>query len=411
MPKKATELGPLAVSRLAGQGFHAVGGVAGLGLQIVPSGAKSWVLRVTVGGKRRKMGLGGYPDVTLANARVAARDAMDKVRKGVDPIDEGRAARRALVASRAKEVTFKQCAERYIEVHKGSWKNEKHEAQWSSTLVKYAFPVIGDLWVRDVSLEHIKQILEPIWKIKTETAKRLRGRIEVVLDSAITQGFRDSYNPARWVGNLNTIFPAPTKIKKVTHFRAVPVKDVPAFVAALRTKEGVAARALEFLILTNVRSHNVRHASWSEIDWETKTWAIPGEDGEGESKQRMKTGKAHRVPLSEPALELLKSLPRIDGSDLIFPSPRKGAPLSDMAMNKLMRDMEASGVPHGFRSSFRDWAAEHTNFSREVTEKAMAHQVGDRVEASYLRSDLFAKRRKLMDRWAGFVDKTRSTNF
>ena len=410
MPKKAKELGPLDVKRLSEPGLHFVGGVAGLALQIVPAGTKSWVLRVMVGDKRRKMGLGGYPDVGLAEARNAAREARQKIRGGVDPIDESKAARRALAASRAKDVTFRGCAEAYIEAHKAAWKNDKHEAQWSSTLEKYAYPVIGDLWVRDVKLEHIMQIMEPIWKTKTETAKRLRGRIEAVLDSAITRGLSDGLNPARWKGNLSTLLPTPSKIAKTTHFKAVPVKEAPLFYAKLREQEGIAAKALEFLILTNVRSHNVRHASWSEIDMESKTWIIPGEDVEGGSKQRMKTGVSHRVPLSAAALRLLKGLPRVAGTDLLFPSPRKGAPLSDMAMNKLMRDMSADGVPHGFRSTFRDWSAEYTNYPREVTERAMAHKVGDKVEAAYLRSDVFEKRRRLMERWAEFVGTPAKTS-
>lgn len=406
MPKKADELGPLSIKRLTKPGLHAVGGVTGLGLQIAPSGAKSWVLRAIVGGKRRKMGLGGYPDVSLADARNAARLAREKVRSGIDPIDESKAAKSALAASRAKDVTFKACAESYIESHGSSWKNAKHEAQWQSTLATYAYPVIGDMWVRDIRLEHVMQILEPIWKSKTETAARLRGRIEVVLDSAITKGFYEGLNPARWRGNLSTLLPAPNKIKKVIHFKAMPIEETPAFVDWLRQQEGVSAKALEFLILTNVRSHNVRHASWGEIDLKSKTWVIPGEDVEGGSKQRMKTGVSHRVPLSKAALKLLDGLPRFGNSDLLFPSPRKGTPLSDMAMNKLMRDAQANGVPHGFRSTFRDWVSERTDFSPEVAERALAHKVGDKVEAAYLRSDVFEKRRQLMERWAAFCGST-----
>lgn len=402
MPKKVDELSPLAIKRLNAPGFHAVGGVAGLGLQIAPSGSRSWVLRVMVGGKRRKMGLGGYPDVMPADARNGARIAKEKVRTGVDPIDEAKTAKKALFASRAQDVTFQSCAESYIEFHRTAWKNAKHEAQWQSTLATYAYPVIGDMWVRDVKLEHVMQVLEPIWTTKTETATRLRGRIESVLDSAITRGLYPGLNPARWKGNLNTLLPAPNKIKKVEHFKALPIQETPGFFAWLMQQEGVSAKALAFLILTNVRSHNVRHASWGEIDFQSNTWRIPGEDVEGGSKQRMKAGVSHRVPLSKKAIELLKQLPRIPGTDLIFPSPRKAVPLSDMAMNKVMRDANANGVPHGFRSTFRDWVAEHTNFPREVAERALAHKVGDKVEAAYLRSDVFDKRRQLMEKWAAF---------
>jgi len=401
MPKKAVELGALDVKRLSEPGMHFVGGVAGLGLQISPQGSKSWVLRVMVGAKRRKMGLGGFPDVTLARARELAREAREKVSTGVDPIDEKKTARRSLAASRAKDVTFRTCAELHIAAHRASWKNEKHEGQWTNTLETYAYPVIGDMWVRDVKLEHVMQIIEPIWHSKTETANRLRGRIEAVLNSAATKGFRDGPNPAVWKGTLSTLLPAKSKIAKTKHYPAVPVKDLPAFFELLRSKEGTAARALEFLILTNVRSYNIRHASWSEIDFETKTWLIPGTDDE-ESKQRMKAGVAHRVPLSTAALKLLENTTKRDGTELIFPTPRKSARLSDAAMSKLMKDMRANGVPHGFRSTFRDWASELTNFSREVTERAMAHKVGDKTEAAYLRSDLFVKRTKLMEVWATY---------
>lgn len=409
MPKKAKELGPLDASRLNAVGFHPVGGVAGLGLQIVESLAKSWVLRVMIGGRRRKMGLGGYPDVTLAKAREKAREAREKISNGIDPIDQRKENKRSLVAKRAKDVTFRECAETYVNSHRVVWKNPKHEGQWLTTLETYAYPVIGNLWAREVELSHIMTILEPIWFTKTETAKRLRGRIQSVLDSAATKGMRDGLNPARWQGNLSTLLPSPNKVKKVTHFRAIPVVEAGAFVAKLRMQNGMAAKALEFLILANVRSHNVRHATWPEIDMKTKTWVIPGEDDEG-TGQRMKTGVVHRVPLSRQAIQLLEKLPRIAGNELLFPSPRKGAILSDMAMNKVMRDMKANGVPHGFRSTFRDWALEFTNFQSEIAEKAMAHAVGDKTEQAYLRSDAFKKRCRMMQSWADFCDFERQAS-
>lgn len=401
MPKKAVELGALDVKRLSEPGMHFVGGVAGLALEIGPTGNRGWILRIMVGAKRRKMGLGGFPDVTLARARELAREAREKVSNGVDPIDEKKTARRSLEARQAKDVTFRTCAEKHIAAHKSSWKNEKHEGQWERTLETYAYPLIGDMWVRNVGLEHVMQIIEPIWHTKTETANRLRGRIEAVLDSATTKGYREGMNPAAWKGNLATLLPAKNKIAKSKHFPAVPVKELPAFFEELQRQEGTAARALELLILTNVRSYNVRHASWSEIDFETKTWLIPGEDGET-SKQRMKAGVTHRVPLAPAAITLLENTPKTEGTDLIFPSPRKLAPLSDMAMSKLMKVMGAKGVPHGFRSTFRDFAAEFTNFSREVAERAMAHMLGDKTEAAYMRSDLFVKRTKLMEVWATY---------
>lgn len=299
-------MGPLEVSRLNSVGFHAVGGVSGLGLQIVESLAKSWVLRTMVGGNRRKMGLGGYPDVTLARAREKAREAKEKIDSGVDPIDQRKDGRKALAASRAKDVTFKECAETYIAAHSIIWKNPKHGDQWVTTIATYADPVIGNLWVRDVTLEHIMTILDPIWLTKTETAKRLRGRIETILDAATTKGYRSGANPARWKGNLSTLLPQPNKVKKTTHFKAIPVVEAASFMSALRKQVGISPKALEFLILSNVRSHNVRHATWNEIDFDTKTWAIPGEDEEG-TGQRMKMGITHRVPLSKQAISLLES--------------------------------------------------------------------------------------------------------
>lgn len=404
MPKKVKELGALDVKRMETPGFHPVGGVAGLALQITPALQKSWVLRAVIAGKRRKMGLGGYPEVTLAQAKEYARVAREKIRSGIDPIDERKAARRSLAASRAKDVTFRKCAEDYIAAHRSSWRNDKHAAQWESTLETYAYPVIGDLWVRDVTIEHVISILEPIWHTKTETASRLRGRIESILDAAITKGLRTEANPARWKGVLSTLLPSAKKIARSKHFPAVPIKEMPAFFETLRRQEGYAARALEFLILTSVRSYNVRHARWSEIDLETKTWKIPGEDSEA-SKQRMKTGVAHRVPLSSAALDVLNRVGRTAGTDLIFPSPRNLKELSDMAMSKLMKDMGAAGVPHGFRSTFRDWIAESTNFLPEVTKRAMAHAVGDKTEAAYLRTDIFRKRIRLMEIWATFCTR------
>lgn len=404
MPKKVKELGALDVKRMEKPGLHPVGGVPGLSLQITPALQKSWVLRAVIAGKRRKMGLGGYPEVTLAQAKEYARAAREKIREGIDPIDERKAARRSLAASRAKDVTFRKCAEDYIAAHRSAWRNEKHAAQWESTLETYAYPVIGDLWVRDVTIEHVISILEPIWHSKTETASRLRGRIESILDSATTKGLRTDANPARWKGVLSTLLPSAKKISRGKHFPAMPIKEMPAFYDALRRQEGYAARALEFLIFTNVRSYNVRHARWSEIDMETKTWKIPGEDSE-DSKQRMKTGVAHRVPLSSAALDVLSRVGRTAGTDLIFPSPRNLKELSDMAMSKLMKDMGAAGVPHGFRSTFRDWVAENTNFQPEVTKRAMAHAIGDKTEAAYLRTDIFRKRTRLMEIWAAFCTR------
>ncbi len=406
MPKKAIELGPLAVKNLTEVGMHAVGGVAGLCLQVVESGARSWVLRIKVGDSRLKMGLGGFPDVSLSQAREKARDARQKVDDGINPLEERRAKKKLLIEAMARNVTFTKCAEDYVESHKAAWSNAKHQDQWLNTLETYAYPKIGSMWVRDIELRHILEVLEPIWLTKTPTAKRLRGRIESVLDSAKTKGYRSGDNPAAWKGNLATLLPSPNKVKKVQHFRAVPVEEVHEFFAELKKQKGIAPKALEFLILTNVRSHNVRHATWQEIDFESNSWEIPGEDEEGNG-QRMKAGVSHRVPLSKQAVALLKELKGKGASALLFPSPRKEGILSDMAMNKLMRDMKVNGVPHGFRSTFRDWAQDYTNFDSAIAEKALAHAVGDQTVQSYLRSDAFKKRIKLMQDWANFVSQSR----
>lgn len=396
MPKKADELGPLAVSRLKKPGRHPVGGVAGLRLQISKSGARSWILIATVGGKRREMGLGGYPDVTLAGARDAARAARALIASGVDPIAEAKAARSALQAAGASVLTFNECAEKYIRAHESEWKNPKHIAQWRSTLETYAGPVLGKLNVADIELPHVLGVLEPIWKTKTETASRVRGRIESVLDWAKVRGYRTGPNPAQWKGHLDHVLPAPGKVQKPEHHRALPIDEMPSFMGHLRKAEGLGALALEFAILTAARSGEVRGAAWGEIDLEARTWTVPA--------ARMKAGIAHEVPLSEPAARLLKSLPRIAGSEFVFPAPR-GGQLSDMTLSGVMRRMKVAAVPHGFRSTFRDWCAERTNFPRDVAEHALAHQLPDKTAAAYQRSTLFVKRRAMMEEWGAFCER------
>jgi len=392
MPKKVGEMSALSVSRLTVPGLHFVGGVAGLALQVQPSGARSWVLRISIAGKRRDMGLGGFPDVTLADARRRARDEREKADKGVDPIAERKAAASRLRAEHAKAFTFKESALAYIEAHESGWRNAKHGEQWRSTLAS-TYPAIGDLQVRDVSVPHVLAVLTPIWKTKTETASRLRGRIESVLDWATARGYREGLNPARWKGHLDHLLPAPGKIMKARHHAAVPVGELGTFMQALRKQDGIGARALEFAILTAARSGEVRGATWAEIDLEEGVWKVTGE--------RMKAGKEHRVPLSDAAIALLQALPRLAGTDLIFPAPRGGV-LSDMTLTVLMRRMGAGAVPHGFRSTFRDWCAERTNYPREVAEMALAHAIRDQTEAAYFRADLLEKRRRMMSEWAAF---------
>lgn len=396
MGKKAEPLGALEVSRLNKPGLHFVGGVAGLALQVLPSGARSWILRIQIAGRRRDMGLGGYPDVTLAGARDAAREARAKAKTGVDPIEDAKAARSALAASRLTAKTFRQCATAYVAAHKAGWKNAKHAQQWSNTLETYAYPTLGEMLVRDVALPQVLGVLEPIWTKKTETATRVRGRIESVLDWATAREYRSGDNPARWKGHLDKMLAAPKKIAKPEHHAALPVSELGAFMQALRQQAGTGARALEFAILTAARSGEVRGAKWSEVDLDAAIWVIPAE--------RMKMGKEHRVPLSAAAVTLLRHLPVMENNDLVFPAPR-GGELSDMTLSAVIRRMKVEAVPHGFRSTFRDWCAERTNYPRDVAEMALAHAIGDKVEAAYRRGDLFEKRRRLMAEWATFCRK------
>jgi integrase len=391
--RKARELSALEVGRLKAPGVHAVGGVPGLHLQVVPSGARTWILRATVGGRRREMGLGAFPEVPLALAREKARDARQKIDQGIDPILARREARSALKATAAAARTFKECALAYMDAKSPEWRNPKHAQQWANTLEQYAYPVIGSMLVRDVQLPHVLRILEPIWHTTTETAKRLRGRLETVLAWATVRGYRTGENPARWRGHLDTLLAAPSKIAPHVHHEAMALDDLAEFLPLLRAKPGRGARALEFLILTAARSGEVRGATWSELDLVRGEWLIPGE--------RMKAGRPHRVPLSPAAVKLLQSQPRVEGTDLVFPSTTM-RPLSDMTLTKVMRDMGREEVPHGFRSTFRDWASERTNYPRDVAEMALAHAIGDKVEAAYRRGELFDKRRKMMGDWAKF---------
>ena len=395
MPKKAIELGALQVSRLTQPGRYAVGGVAGLHLWVKVSGNRSWILRVLVGAVRKDIGLGGYPDVTLAGARDAARRARDQIVQGVDPIEQRRQARALLMADQAKAKTFAQCAAAFLSDKEDGWRNPKHRQQWQNTLETYAAPVLGELYVRDIALSHVLEVLRPIWKTKTETAVRVRGRIEAVLDWAAVSGYRAGENPARWKGHLDQVLPKPSKVSKVEHHAAVGLDELAEFLSRLQAVPGMGARALEFAILTAARSGEVRGARWAEIDLQGAQWVVPAE--------RMKAGKEHRVPLSTQAVRLLKALPRIEGSDVVFPGV-KGQPLSDMTLSAVMRRMEVDAVPHGFRSTFRDWAAERTNFPRELAEMALAHTITNKVEAAYRRGDLLAKRLQMMQAWADFCE-------
>ena len=402
MPKKAAELGPLQVSRLTAPGAHFVGGVAGLFLEIKEGGSRSWVLRAMVAGKRRDMGMGGFPDVTLAQARERARTARDQIHAGADPIQARQKARSAAVAASAKAKTFDQCVEAFMKAKSSEWKNAKHQAQWQSTLDTHAKPVIGKVLVQDVDLAQVLTVLEPIWQTTTETASRLRGRLETVLDWATARGYRTGDNPARWRGHLDQLLARPRKIKQVKHQPAVRVEDAGAFMVDLRKIDGMSARGLEFAVLTAARSGEARGARWSEIDLQAKIWTVPAE--------RMKAKKEHRVALSKQAINLLTALPRMEGADLLFPGRKPQEPLSDMSFTACMRRMgyrDAAGrmcVPHGCRSTFRDWASEHTNYPREIAEMALAHTIESAVEAAYRRGDLLKKRAAMMQGWADHCD-------
>lgn len=395
MPKLAKELGALEVKRLKAAGWHAVGGVAGLGLEVKPTGARSWTLRVMVGAKRREIGLGAFPEVGLADARDKARATRAEIRDGVDPVEKRREARSLRVAAQTAGMTFDQCAAAYIKAHREGWKNPKHAQQWENTLATYAGPVIGAMLVRHVETPHILAVLEPIWREKTETASRLRGRLESILDWATVRSEREGLNPARWRGHLDKLLPAQSKVSKVEHHAALPWREIGPFMAHLRAADGMGARCLEFAILTAARSGEARGATWAEIDMQARTWTVPG--------TRMKAGKDHRVPLSPAALTLLDKLPRIVGNDLVFPAPRGGV-LSDMTLGAVLKRMEVPVTAHGFRSTFRDWAAESTAYPGDVVEMALAHAIGDKVEAAYRRGDLLEKRQRLMNDWAEYCE-------
>ena len=393
MPKKAQELSAVQVKRLTKPGLHAVGGVAGLHLQVKDTGARSWILRAQIGSRRRDVGLGGYPDVSLAAAREGAREARELIRQGIDPIEARKAAKAALIAEQARQITFAEAAVQCHATKAPEFRNAKHAADWINSINRYAVPIIGQLPVADVELPHIIKILEPIWRSKTETATRVRQRIESVLAWATVSGYRSGDNPARWKGNLEHALAKPSKVRKRTHFAALPWYQVGSFMVDLREREGMSARALEFLILTAARSGEARLATWEEIDLDAKLWTVPAE--------RMKAGKAHRVPLSQPAIKLLKNLPRMVGSEYVFTSPRGGA-LSDMSISGVCRRMKVDAVPHGFRSTFKDWCRSSTAYADEVSELALAHVSSDSTRAAYARDELLPKRARLMRDWAKF---------
>lgn len=401
MSRHVRKLSAKLVENLSSPGYYGDGD--GLWLQISNSGSKSWVLRFTLAGKRREMGLGGVNAVSLNVARERTRQCRLVLSEGKDPIVERNAARTSDALRKSRAKTFDQCAAAYIHAHRASWKNAKHIAQWESTLANYVSPVFGALPVSDVDTDLVVKVLRPLWNVKTETAVRLRGRIESILDWATVSRYRSGDNPARWRGHLENLLADPNKIAPVVNFPALPWREIAAFMQDLRTREGVAARAVEFAILTACRSGEVRGAAWTEIDLAEKVWVVPA--------ARMKAGKEHRVPLSKQAIVLLEQMPR-DGA-YVFPGRDKDSILSDMSLTAVLRRMGRGDITvHGFRSTFRDWCAEAVAnaFSREVCEHALAHSLPSKVEAAYRRSDLFDKRVPLMQAWADYcVKKTDAT--
>ncbi|MCD9126674.1 tyrosine-type recombinase/integrase [Luteimonas fraxinea] len=395
MARAINKLTALGVKRLKEPGRYSDGD--GLYFFISRAGSRSWVFRYRdrTTGKHRDKGLGPERDVSLEQARGAARRARASLRDGLDPIDTEAAAKAQAAADRQRGVSLGHCVDQYIKAHRASWRNAKHADQWENTLNTYA----GDLIALPVALidtPDVLRVLEPIWSDKTETATRVRQRIEAVLDWAAARKLRSELNPARWRGHLDKLLPKPAKLKDVKPRPALAYGAIGAFLAELRGKDSMAARALELIILTASRPSEVTGARWGEIDFEAGSWTVPAE--------RMKAGKAHRIPLSRPALNLLQGLPRFD-AEFVFPGAGKNETMSTAAPLKVLKTMRPGVVAHGFRSTFRDWAADMTAFPREVAEQALAHSIPDKTEAAYRRTDLFLKRAKLMSAWADYCDR------
>jgi integrase len=413
MARTVEKLSALRVARNLAAGMYPDG--AGLYLKVTDAGAKSWVYRFALRKKKRYMGLGSFPAISLADARAKVGAYRKLVQDGIDPIEHRRIRRSQVELEQAKETMFKQAADRYIKLHRAGWKNAKHASQWENTLASYAYPFIGDLSVQQIDTVLVCKVLEPIWTIKPETANRIRSRIETVLDWAKARGLREGENPARWRGHLQYQLPKRSKVRRVRHHPALPFADLPDFISELREQRGVAATALEFTILTAARTNETIGAVRREVDIENEIWAV--------SADRMKADQEHRKPLSARALSILRGS---TGQEFIFPSDESGKPLSNMAMLEVIRRINekrtAKGEPrfvdpkqsdaditvHGFRSTFRDWASETTSFPSEVVEMALAHAIGDKTEAAYRRGDLFEKRRGLMAEWASYCNPTKS---
>lgn len=383
-------------SKTKPKGMYPDGG--GLYLRVTDTGSKSWVYRFSVDKKANQMGLGKYPTIGLAEARTEAEKYRKLVQQGISPIEDREAERSASKAAVKRIWTFKECAKAYIDAHSPSWKNPKHRAQWPSTLERYVYPILGDHSVEDIDVDLVMEALEPIWHTKTETATRVRGRIEAVLDWAQVRHYRsqDKRNPARWKGRLDRLLPPRSKVAKVKHFAALDYELIGEFMAELKQRTGISAKGLEFLILTATRTGEVMGATWGEINMDKAIWIIPAD--------RTKTEMEYRIPLSDEALAVLKEMKEIQVSDYVFPGQADQRPMSNMAFLMLLRRMGHDDLTaHGFRSCFRVWAAERTGYSHKVAEMALGHAIGSKVEAAYQRSDLLEKRRNLLNEWATYT--------
>ncbi len=382
-------------------GYHADGG--GLYLRIKDGGSKSWVFRYMIAGRRRDAGLGRYPTINLAKARELAETCRRLVAAGVDPIEQRNEEREAERAAAAKAITFEECAKAYIEAHEPAWRNEKHRGQWRTTLGQYVYPKIGTLPIAAIDTAGVLNVLTPIWTAKPETASRVRGRIELVLNWARAQGYRDGANPALWRGHLQHTLPARRKLQPITHHAALPFDQISDLMAALCAQTSIGARALEFLILTATRTGETVGARWDEIDIDNVMWTIPG--------TRMKGGREHRVPLSPRAVAILKDLAEIRQNEFVFPGMKQGRSLTETTLRIALKRLGYNSTTvHGLRSTFRDWAGERTSFPREIAEAALAHVTGNAVERAYRRGDAFEKRRVLMQQWGTFCERRDSAN-
>jgi integrase len=386
---KTLQLTERTVKSLREPGYYGDG--SNLYLQISAYGTRSWVFRYKLNGKAHEMGLGSVNTFTLKQARERARAARQLLADGVDPIQAKRQKRATKLAADAKRITFSEAASLYISAHEKAW-SRRHRDQWQASLERHAFPVLGKLTVDAIELPHIRRVLEPMWNEKTETANRVRNRIGRVLAWATVGGFRQGDNPARWSGHLAEMLPSRAKLQAVQHMAAMPFVELPAFMEDLRKREDITSRALEFTILTAARTGEIIGCTWDEIDLKEKLWTIPG--------SRMKSGRAHRVPLSDRAAEILENLHNDGG--LVFP-------INNMRMVRLLHTMREGLSVHGFRSTFSDWCRERTNYPRDIVEMALAHAIKDKTEAAYRRGDALEKRRRLMEEWARYCGSPAQT--